>query len=362
MSAAVSVGDFVRVGFTYDNTAAATSGVVADQLGNTYVKKMTVVAPGDTQNVEYWACVVTHAGTPTITCQFNPTPGTTTSPAGVTFNAASYTGSDASSTIDGVGAGQDNPAPVSLSTDAIVTGTFATATDGDLLDCICMSSSVNAGTGFRFGQAVTGGDLGMADEWKVQSTHSASTQATWTATSTTEKLPIVFAITPAGTGRLRVAPVVIGVSAPPDPFQGATMVLRPAQPGNAAAGPLPSPVTALFLSEPPDPFPGGVLVVRPAQRGNAPPAPAFPFHGIVTVLAEPPGPFGGATRFVRPPGPYGITPVDTPRGPKVIIYTSAPSGLTITTPGPSSLNIASAASSLNVTSRPSSVNVTSGDP
>jgi hypothetical protein len=203
MSAAVAAGDFIGVGLTFADNA--TNGVITDGLGNTYTRKGQVHETERGLFLEIWECIVTNAGTPTITAQFDPTPGTT-SPAGyISLVASSFSGSDSGSTVDGAGAGQMLASPVSTSTDAVTTGTFATSVDGVLLYSVA-TSGVVGGTGFTQENGASGGDIQLSDEWAVQTSHSASTEATWTATGTSAKAALVIAITPAGTGGGGAAP------------------------------------------------------------------------------------------------------------------------------------------------------------
>jgi hypothetical protein len=196
--AAVSVGDTIMVGLTFAD-GGPTGGSLADSLGNTYTRNQQVHNTEVGWFAELWYCVVTHAGTPTVTAQFQPSPGTT-APAGfLSLIAAGLTGSDSASVPDGAGAGQLIPSPVDTSTDAIVSGTWATSVNGDLIFSIC-PTAVDFGTGTVVGSGATGGDLALHYEWLEQSVASGTTQATWTALDTSAKTPIAMAITAAGTG------------------------------------------------------------------------------------------------------------------------------------------------------------------
>jgi hypothetical protein len=462
----LNLHDTVFVGMTYNNSVAhpTNGGSLSDNLGNIYVSLGTNHDVTTGQNNEIFVCVdVNNAGTPTLTLQWLPTPGTTVENSVVmnvdVFNYGANCAVDghAATIVVAPGTGAD----------AVASGTFPTTVDGDLVytvvfDATSAAQSWSLGTGFTLAQnsnTVTGFALSTA--YLVQSAHSASTQGTWTATVGTDSFIVNAGAVAPGLPQPRVnlflsvppppfpgaviqvrgtkgapsrapAPTNVVIHAvPPDPFPGAVLIIRPGAPGNPTRPP--APTNVVIHAVPPDPFPGAVLLVRPALPGTAavagaavkppqlvvPPTPAdapagvvlfvrpaqfsippgTPFHGITTILAVPPDPFPGAVLvvhpakfsippgnafhgivaalavppdpapgaflFVRPPGPWGNAPpppVDTPRGPKVLIYTSVPSGLVISTLGPSSVQVTVQPGGLNITSAPAGVSILSGDP
>ena len=197
----VSVGDVINVALTFGLDSTATDGVVEDNLGNVYARTSAVNDVSDVQRIETWKTIVTHAGTPTVQAQFNPTPGTSTGTF-MSLAADPFSGSDSSSAADGTGSAQLQDTPTTA-TDATTSGTWATATDGDLIYTAAMCSATGAdpgapGTGFTLLQTV--GTTVLKTAYKVQSTHSASTAGLWTAATNNAHITAAHAITPAGSG------------------------------------------------------------------------------------------------------------------------------------------------------------------
>jgi len=203
VGSAVSAAELIAASYAIDNANGATSGVVSDQLGNSYSKPSGAVATDSANQVilEGQLSIATVTGTPTVKVQFNPTPGTTQS-ALTSLAVDTLTGSDASSAADGPGSGQHQATPTTT-TDALSSGSWSTGTDGDVLFSATLDSAAGtnpgtAGTGFTPGQTTGGGVL--KTEWMVQATHSATTAATWTALLNEDHVTIAFAVKPAAAG------------------------------------------------------------------------------------------------------------------------------------------------------------------
>lgn len=151
----VAVGDTIAVALSIatDVGGAPASGVVTDSLGNTYTSVVNVLDSTQHQRVQLFRCIVTSAGTPTLTPGFNPTPGTTTANA-VTINADPFTGSTSTSAGDGA-TGQNQSSP-GTGTDAVTSGAIVTGTNGDLIYAATVDTTTGAdpgtiGTGFTSG-------------------------------------------------------------------------------------------------------------------------------------------------------------------------------------------------------------------
>lgn len=200
-TSAVAVGDIINAAIYFDTSSGATGAVLNDQLGNSYVRKTAGVDGPNTARVETFLCIVTVAGTPTVTAQFNPTPGTTVS-FGPSLAIDPFTGSDAASTADGTGAAQLQTAPTT-GTDATTSGTWTTSTNGDLIYTATVATGTGnnpgaAGTGFTALQTSPGVIVKTA--YKVQSTASASAAGLWTAAVNDNHVTGAHAVTPASGG------------------------------------------------------------------------------------------------------------------------------------------------------------------
>lgn len=200
----VAVGDVIVVWLNYARNGVVASSVMTDQLGNAYTLINGVRDTTNDQALEGWYSKITVGGTPTITAKYNPTPGTTQA-LNAAMNVEPYTGSDANSATDGSNAHWDTSS--NTSTDGEGSGTYATTVDGDLIVSAIQTAdhannaAGNAGTGFTLNSdsSFAGGVVRTRGEYMVQTTHSASTQGTWTGTTAGENMQVVsFAITPAG--------------------------------------------------------------------------------------------------------------------------------------------------------------------
>ena len=191
---AVSAGNLICVGTTFGSNHGWTSGSVTDSLGNAYHNIASATDGVNSQTVEVWYSIVTISGTPVITLQGNPTPGTSQT-GSIVLVVDIFSGSDGTSTSDGSGAAQAQASP-GTGTDATSSGTWATTSDGDLIYTVIVDSatganSQNTGTGFTAGTTAA-----LQSAFKTQVTHSASTAGTWTATVNDAHVTAALAISP----------------------------------------------------------------------------------------------------------------------------------------------------------------------
>jgi Concanavalin A-like lectin/glucanases superfamily/Domain of unknown function (DUF2341) len=227
-SGAVSVGNVIIADASFDNSTGASSGSMSDNLGNTYTLEQTATDGTHTQRSETWVAFVTHAGTPTVTLQFNPTPGTSQSGCD-SLIVDPFSGSDTSSTVDG-GAAQEQNTP-GVSTNAVTSGSFTTTRNGDLIYSSTAithtggdTGDMSAGTSFS---GLTSESLTPAlySEYLVQN-NPGSISGTWTSPSSNYDLITTgLAITPAGVGGVGgnsglVGPVKFNI------FQGVVSILK----------------------------------------------------------------------------------------------------------------------------------------
>lgn len=184
--ASVSVGDIIIVPLTFGTFGGATSAVVDDDLGNTYVAVSSAVANDTvkTQKQQHFLCIVTNAGTPTIRARYNPVPGTSAAD-NCAYSVEPFTGSDSASTNDSNGAGQVLIAP-GTGTDAGTSGNMTTTINGDLIHTMIIDTSSGSnpgsvGTGFTLAQTGPAG-LMFKTAYLVQSS-SGAIAGTWTVLS-----------------------------------------------------------------------------------------------------------------------------------------------------------------------------------
>jgi hypothetical protein len=200
LAGAVAVGDTIDLAVSYGTSIDnPTSASLTDSLGNVYTKKSGALDGTNFQACETHQCIVTVAGTPTITVKMNPTPGTTRFDNCI-VNADPFTGSDASSASDGTGAAQKQATPTTT-TDLLTSGTFTTATDGDnvytgTIDSATGGNPGSVGTGFTLLQSGGVGIVNLKTAYKVQSAHG-SVAGTWTAAVNDAHVTAAHATTPA---------------------------------------------------------------------------------------------------------------------------------------------------------------------
>lgn len=198
LGASVAVGDTINVGMIVDNGGGATGAVCTDSLGNTYTQKCS--GSNGTTLIRSFFCVVTTAGTPTVTIQYNPTPGTTPSDA-CELCVDHLTGSDAASTTEGTPGSNVQAAP-GTGTDAVTVSVGTTTTNGCLIWSMTYGKGSigfppTAGTGYTLG--TTGTDA-LATEYKTLATAGAAS-ATYTVNpGSGTTISQGFAVKPAATG------------------------------------------------------------------------------------------------------------------------------------------------------------------
>lgn len=200
LGSAVSVGDTILLCTCVGGNTTTFAPTVTDQLGNTYTK-LTSAQGGqlfdsaNSESMDAWWCIVTAAGTPTIT--YKPD---TAQRAWLGIKGSHFTGTDAASTMrDSKGALQTNPG---TGANAITTASIA-ASSGDLL----WGGSGNPGpalltevSGTGFTTSTRDATTSLLDEWLP-----ASGAAAVTFTDSTNGGGSVFetfgiAITPASSG------------------------------------------------------------------------------------------------------------------------------------------------------------------
>lgn len=198
----VAAGSVIAVALSIatDVGGAPVSGVVTDNLGNTYTSVVNVLDSTQHQRIQLFRCVVTNAGTPTLTPGFNPTPGTTTANA-VTINADPFTGSDAASAGDGA-TGQNQASP-GAGVDAVTSGAIVTATNGDLIYAATVDTTTGAdpgtiGTGFTSGSVSSAATTIVTRTEFLEQGAAGSVAGTFTAgTGTHRFITAVMGVTPA---------------------------------------------------------------------------------------------------------------------------------------------------------------------
>jgi hypothetical protein len=208
LGSAVAVGDTILLETTVgaDPTGLTTS-TVTDQLGNSYIRLSAAQGgqlydSGNTQGTDAWWCIVTSAGTPTVT--YTPGGG---SKQWMGLKGSHFTGSDPSSTRrDSKGALQTNPG---TGANAITTASVG-ASSGDLL-WAGSGRPGNPGTTEAAGSGFTGSTIdattSMIDEWKTAAGAGAATFTDATGGGANVYMTYAIAITPAS-GADTTAPVL----------------------------------------------------------------------------------------------------------------------------------------------------------
>lgn len=208
---AVGSGNFICGGVTFDG-GGPTLTSVTDDKGNTYNAETTVI---DTLNGQAFAPFsrnnITN-GPVTITANFS-------SP--VSFKKIlvdEFSGGSTASTDERDGSahgGQFQILP-GTATDGITSGTFTTATNGDLLYGIALGALATGfgtpvlasnGTGFSTGtQDATDGGNFVQSEFRTQATAGSGTAATFTQAANDPRVTFLIAIKPAAGAADTLAP------------------------------------------------------------------------------------------------------------------------------------------------------------
>lgn len=208
----LNIGDIICLAITYGTTAdAPTVCVIDDPAGKcgTFTQSPSIHDNGQQETNLVAFAKITTAGVATPRLRWNPTPGTTIATLAAMV-VDPFTGSDAASAADGTGNGiLDGPA--GAGTDNLSSGTWATTTDGDLIygcttETTAGNDTMTHGTGFTDGAASS--LVVVRSEWKTQTTHSATTTATFNSTIGGRFITAAMAITPAVVG--------VGAPFPPD--------------------------------------------------------------------------------------------------------------------------------------------------
>lgn len=198
--ASVAVGDTINVALQFDTVQGATAAVITDSLGNTYTSQVNDNKAANNSRLQAFHCTVTASGTPTLTIKYNPTPDTTTAD-GAELSADHFTGSDASSVVEGTPVANQQTAP-GTGTDAVTSGNTTPSTNGCLLwSAMYGYGSIGgqtAGTNYTLG--ISAPEDSLFTEYRTQAT-AAAAAGVWTVnpgTGATQTL--VFAVKPASTG------------------------------------------------------------------------------------------------------------------------------------------------------------------
>lgn len=191
---AVASGNAVCGVVSWDNGGGVTLSSVADDKGNTYNVETTVL---DTTNGQKAAAFsrtnITNAPV-TITATFS---------AGAGFRSIAvdeFSGVSAASTDERDGTthgGQFQNSP-GTGANGITSGTFTTATNGDLVWGGSVGSGggvlASNGTGFSTGTQASGLDPRVQTEYLTQSTAGAGTAATFTQAANTQRITFMIAL------------------------------------------------------------------------------------------------------------------------------------------------------------------------
>lgn len=197
---AVGSGNAICGVVSWDGAGTTTLTSVTDDKGNTYNLETTIK---DTTNNQYLSAFsrtnITNA----------PTTITATLIASEAFHGIivdEFSGGSTASTDERDGTahgGQFQNAP-GTGADAITSGTFTTATNGDLLygGCMAGGTTTNAsnGTSFSTGTSMVSPDYSMQSEYRTQATAGAGTAATLTQAVGTQRVTFLIAIKPPGGG------------------------------------------------------------------------------------------------------------------------------------------------------------------
>lgn len=199
LSGCVNIGDIVIVQTMADSSANPAQadvirdskfGLGFDSLGNQYtlVKYFNIAA--HTQSSSAWISLITNPGVPTVTQQYNPTPGTTSvGTSGILIDklAGPGDGKIAAYVLDGTAVGQEVDAP-GTGIGAITSPTINTRLLGGILvgmtQDITTGDNVTAGPGFTAGAKNMGNvnsAAGAMIEYKTLGQAGATVNATATA-------------------------------------------------------------------------------------------------------------------------------------------------------------------------------------
>lgn len=197
LGSAVAIGDTILFVTTVGGNTTTFAPTMTDQLGNTY-NRLSVAQggqlfdAGNTQSEDWWWCIATVGGTPTITYKPDAATGKW-----LAIKGSHFTGSDAASTRrDSKGALQPTPG----NTADFITTTSIAAVAGDLL----WGGSGNPGTnlftqvgGTGFTATAIDGTSSLLDEWKTATGAGAVTSTDTANGATATYMTAGIAISPA---------------------------------------------------------------------------------------------------------------------------------------------------------------------
>jgi hypothetical protein len=203
LGSAVAVGDTVCATTGAGGNSSSWASTLADQLGNSWTRITSgqggvLYDSTNNESEDYWLCIITHAGTPTIT--YTPDPGNSHN--FLLIQGDHFTGSDSSSTRRASnGAFQSNPG---TGTGVISSGSVA-ANNGDLLwgssgdPASGPTTTEVIGTGFSAGHTLDTA-IGCLTEWKTATGSEACTFTDATNGGSQNFFTAGIAVTPAGGG------------------------------------------------------------------------------------------------------------------------------------------------------------------
>jgi hypothetical protein len=195
LGSAVSVGNVILLMTTVAAQPSTLTSTMTDQLGNTYTR-LSGAQGGQfwdatqTQGLDGWICVVTTAGTPTIT--YTPD---STARAWIAMKGSAFSGATTATLRDSKSSNQAIPG---TGANAITTASLA-AQSGDLLWGASFAdsttfSTIASGTGFT--TSTVDSVSGMLDEWETASGAAAVTFTDATHGGTETYLTLAIAVSP----------------------------------------------------------------------------------------------------------------------------------------------------------------------
>lgn len=204
LGSAVAIGDTILVYTTVGISGATytgTSPTVTDQLANVYTRLTTgqggqLQDNTNTASFDAWVCIVTVAGTPTITYKAN---GATSEPF-IALKGSHFTGSDASSTMR-TSAGRILTNPGTTANAISASASALASQSGDLVWCGCDSANVFSPTaGTSFSASAQDATSLIDDEWLSATGTQLASWADSTNGGASVYAPIGIVITPAAGG------------------------------------------------------------------------------------------------------------------------------------------------------------------
>lgn len=197
--AAVGSSNAVLGLVSWDNTGGNSLTSVTDDKGNTYnLETLVVDTINNQRNQAFSRTNITNAPI-TVTANFAASIGF------AAILADEFSGASVASTDerDGSAHGGQTQAAPGTGADAITSGTFTTATDGNLLYGAVMVGNgltpPSSGTGFSTGISASLTDYAVASEYRTQTTAGSGTAATFTQAANKDNTTFLISLKPAVT-------------------------------------------------------------------------------------------------------------------------------------------------------------------